>query len=134
MATHNKWLKPATKTVTCFANKTAKQPPFLRRLSQALCCFRKMNKFEKWSLIEKELMAAYKLLPRVVVESDEGYRKEDFLSYIKAKELLLAMEELDGVIEDNKSPCEKFWDHLIEAAKIMEHPHVTRYESIRSAT
>ena len=93
-----------------------------------------MNKREKCSSIEKELIAAYELLPKNVVESDEGYRKEDFLSYIKANELLLAMEELDGVIENNQSPCKKFWGHLIEAAKIMGHPHVTRYESIRSAT
>lgn len=93
-----------------------------------------MNKLEKWSSIEKELMAAYELLPRSVVESDEGYRKEDFLSYIKANELLLAMEELDGVIEDNQSPSKEFWEHLIKAAKIMGHSHVTRYEFICSST
>ncbi|MCG7495619.1 hypothetical protein MHO82_01930 [Vibrio sp. Of7-15] len=49
-------------------------------------------------------MAAYELLPETTIESDNGYRKNDFFDYIAANELLLAMEELDGVIEDNPIP------------------------------
>lgn len=93
-----------------------------------------MSLQEKWKSIEQELMAAYQLLPEDVVESDNGYREDDFLSYIEANELLLAMEELDGVIEDNQSPGKEFWTHLINAAKLMNHNHAIRYESIRSAT
>ena len=88
---------------------------------------------EKKEKIETELMQAYQLLPRDLVESDNGYREACFLSYIKANELLLAMEELDGVVEDNVSPCKIFWTHLINAANLMQHSHVVRYKSIRAA-
>ena len=93
-----------------------------------------MSKQKKWEAIEKELMAAYHMLPNDIIESDNGYRKEIFKSYIKANELLFAMEELDGVIEDNKSPGCECWTHLINAAKLMKHLHIHRYESIRSST
>lgn len=89
---------------------------------------------EKWSAIEAELRAARALLPAGINESDNGYRESDFISYIEANELLLAMEELDGVIEDNPSPGYEFWTHLINAAKLMKHPHAARYQSIRAAT
>ncbi|AFU99529.1 hypothetical protein [Simiduia agarivorans] len=93
-----------------------------------------MEQIERWALIEAELMAAFVLLPETTVESDCGYRKDDFLSYIKANELLLAMEELDGVIEDNPSPSSTFWLHLINASKLMDCRHLERYELILNAT
>ncbi len=93
-----------------------------------------MELTEKWALIEAELMAAFELLPRNTVESDNGYRKEDFFGYINANELLLAMEELDGVIEDNPSPSKEFWYHLISASKLMGNIHLTKCESILNAT
>ena len=93
-----------------------------------------MSLQQTWAAIERELMAAYRLLPEDVIESGNGYREKDFLSYIDANELLLAMEELDGVIEDNPSPGKEFWSHLINAAKLMNHNHAIKYESIRSAT
>lgn len=64
----------------------------------------KYDSSERWQKIEAELMAAYELLPETTIESDNGYRKNDFFDYIAANELLLAMEELDGVIEDNPIP------------------------------
>ena len=92
-----------------------------------------MDLIEKWKLIEAELMAAYKLLPDETIESGDGYCEEDFLTYIHHNELLLAMEELDGVIVDNGIPCKKFWSHLINAAKLMNHGHEERYKSIKLA-
>jgi hypothetical protein len=90
-----------------------------------------MSQQDSWAKIEKELMAAHRLLPENVIESDNGYRAEDFLAYIAANELLLAMEELDGVIEDNPNPGKEFWTHLINAAKLMKHNHAIKYASIR---
>ncbi|EIU7005203.1 hypothetical protein L5163_004595 [Vibrio parahaemolyticus] len=92
-----------------------------------------MTQIEIWQKIEAELMAAYALLPKTTIESDNGYRKIDFFDYIAANELLLAMEELDGVIEDNPSPSKQFWNHLIQAANLMGHSHADRYKSIQSA-
>ncbi|MCB5227381.1 hypothetical protein JAO78_011200 [Alishewanella sp. 16-MA] len=79
-------------------------------------------------------MAAFELLPSNTIESDNGYRKGDFLDYINANELLLAMEELDGVIEDNPSPSKEFWVRLISASKLMGNKHLVKYESILNAT
>ena len=93
-----------------------------------------MNQAEKWVKIESELMAAFNLLPECIVESDNGYRKADFISFLEANELLLAMEELDGVIEDNPNPGREFWEHLLKAAKLMGHLHANRYESILAST
>lgn len=93
-----------------------------------------MNQAEKWEKIEVELRAAYSLLPENVVESDNGYRESDFLAFIEANELLLAMEELDGVIEDNPNPGSKFWEHLLKAANLMGHLHANRYKSILAST
>ncbi|OCQ23146.1 hypothetical protein A7985_04130 [Pseudoalteromonas luteoviolacea] len=93
-----------------------------------------MNLTEKWSYIEAELISAFELLPSNIVESDNGYRKKDFFDYIKANELLLAMEELDGVIEDNPSQSKEFWQHLINASKLMGNKHLVKYESIIKAT
>jgi hypothetical protein len=89
---------------------------------------------EKWSAIRAELLAAKALLPEDIIESDNGYREADFNAHLEANELLLAMEELDGIIEDNPSPSREFWSHLISAAKLMGHPHADRYESIQAAT
>ncbi|WP_203141452.1 hypothetical protein [Marinobacter mangrovi] len=93
-----------------------------------------MNQAEKWEKIEVELRAAYSLLPENVVESENGYRESDFLSYLEANELLLAMEELDGVIEDNPNPGREFWEHLLKAANLMGHLHANRYKSILAST
>jgi len=84
--------------------------------------------------IHAQIMAAYQLLPENVIESDDGFRKDDFLEYISSGNLLMAMEELDGVILDNPSPSKIFWTHLINAAEMMGHNHRYRYESIRGAT
>tara|TARA_R110000764_G_scaffold113964_2_gene201067 strand:+ start:177 stop:461 length:285 start_codon:yes stop_codon:yes gene_type:complete len=93
-----------------------------------------MNQAERWGRIEKELKAAFSLLPENVVESDNGYRESDFLSFLEANEMLLAMEELDGVIEDNPNPGREFWEHLLKAASLMGHLHANRYESILAST
>ncbi|EJG1806189.1 TPA: hypothetical protein ACN32H_004642 [Vibrio parahaemolyticus] len=92
-----------------------------------------MTQVDIWQKVEVELMAAYTLLPETTIESDNGYRKVDFFAYIAANELLLAMEELDGVIEDNPIPSKQFWSHLIQAANMMGHSHADRYKSIQSA-
>ncbi|MFT5220495.1 MAG: hypothetical protein ACI9LO_000807 [Planctomycetota bacterium] len=53
--------------------------------------------------------------------------------YFSFKEYLLAMEELDSVVEDNPDPGPDFWGHLITAAKIVGHvTNLNRYEHIRS--
>ena len=94
-----------------------------------------MSISNKWELISAELLAAYKLLPTETKESDFGYREEDFLEYLSVNELRLAMEELVGVIEDNKSPGHLFWEHLIEAATLMNRPeHAKKYEQYKVAT
>ncbi|WP_219079148.1 hypothetical protein [Vibrio parahaemolyticus] len=91
-----------------------------------------MIQVERWQKIEAELMAAYALLPETTIESDNGYRKIEFLITLPQMKLLLAMEELDGVIEDNPIPSKQFWNHLIQAANMMGHSHADRYKSIRS--
>lgn len=93
-----------------------------------------MNQVEKWERIEVELRTAFSLLPMNVVESDDGFRMSDFLSFLEAKELLLAMEELDGVVEDNPNPGRNFWEHLLNAANLMGHLHANRYRSILAST
>jgi hypothetical protein len=92
-----------------------------------------INKFKKWQLIEVELRAAYAILPENIIESADGYCEEDFLTYLDHNELLMAMEELDGIIVDNLLPSKQFWTHLIQAANLMEHGHAERYKSIRDA-
>ncbi len=94
-----------------------------------------MSKTEKWKLISEELIAAYKLLPSDIKESDFGYSKEDFLQYLSVNELRLAMEELDGVMENNTSPGVLFWENMINAASLMSRPeHATKYERFKLAT
>lgn len=94
-----------------------------------------MDLNQKWKLISDELIAAHKLLPSDVNESDFGYSEEDFLQYLAVNELRLAMEELDGVMENNPSPGSVFWEHLIKAANLMNKPeHVEKYENIKFAT
>lgn len=92
-----------------------------------------MDKFDKWALIETELIAAFEILPKNVKQSANGYCKADFQEYIQHNELLLAMEELDGVIIDNAILPKHFWNHMIKAAELMEHDHADRYKSIRGA-
>jgi hypothetical protein len=88
-----------------------------------------MSITQKWKLISEELLAAYKLLPVGIIESDFGYSEEDFLQYLSVNELGLAMEELDGVMENNSSPGTLFWEHMIKAADLMNRSeHATKYE------
>lgn len=84
-------------------------------------------------LIKAALIAAFEQLPDTVVESDNGYCKAVFLDYFNSNQLLLAMEELDGVIEDNSSPSKAFWQHLSKAAGLMNNRHLVKYQSILSA-
>jgi len=96
---------------------------------------RVMSINQKWDLISEELLSAYKLLPIAIKESDFGYRKEDFIQYLSVNELRLAMEELDGVMEDNPNPGVSFWDHMIKAASLMNRPeHVNKYQQFKIAT
>ncbi len=96
---------------------------------------RVMSTTEKWKLISEELLAAYKLLPSDIKESNFGYTKDDFLQYLSVNELRLAMEELDGVMENNTSPGVLFWEHMINAANLMNRPeHAIKYERIKVAT
>jgi len=84
--------------------------------------------------LENELWAACRLLPAETMESKEGYDSHYFLACMKKSEYVCAMEELEGVIGDNQSPGKAFWLHLITAAELLNHPHVTRYESILRLT
>ena len=94
-----------------------------------------MSITQKWKVISEELLAAYKLLPSGIKESDFGYREEEFLQYLSVNELRLAMEELDGVMENNTSPGTLFWEHMIKAASLMNRPeHATKYEQFKVAT
>ncbi|MGJ8694653.1 MAG: hypothetical protein ACSHW0_19520 [Thalassotalea sp.] len=94
-----------------------------------------MSISKNWKLISEQLLSAYKLLPVGIKQSDFGYSEEDFLQYLSVNELRLAMEELDGVMEDNSSPGVLFWEHMIKAAKLMSRPeHATKYERFKSAT
>lgn len=89
----------------------------------------------KWKQISDELLAAYNLLPIGVIESDFGYSKEDFLQYLSVNELRLAMEELDGVMENNTNPGVVFWEHMINAASLMNRvEHITKYEQYKLVT
>lgn len=85
-------------------------------------------------LIEVELWAAYKLIPQDIIQTPDGYDEEYFLECMAKGQLLFAMEELDGVIVENKGPGKQFWVHLIEAAKLMNHCHIERYRSILKST
>ena len=91
-----------------------------------------LNKIETWNKIEQELLAAYNELPEEVVESDEGYRESDFKSYLNAGEWGLALEELEGVIEDNPIPGKKYWKHMMEAAILMKLNSANEYEKFIS--
>jgi hypothetical protein len=94
-----------------------------------------MSLTQKWKLISEELLVAYKLLPAEIIESDFGYSEEDFLQYLSVNELRLAMEELDGVMENNTSPGTLFWGHMIKAANLMNLPeHATKYGQFKVAT
>jgi len=93
-----------------------------------------MDKLQKWALIEEQLIKAFNLLPSDITESDFGYRKEDFLEYIRHNEFRLAMEELDGVVEDNPAPRKEFWQHLINAAEIMGNSRVQKYRTFLDVT
>jgi len=94
-----------------------------------------MSATQKWEQISEELLEAYKLLPSDINESDFGYSEEDFLQYLSVNELRLAMEELDGVMENNTSPGVLFWEHMINAANLMNRPeHATKYEQFKVAT
>jgi hypothetical protein len=94
-----------------------------------------MSTTQKWKSISEELLAAHKLLPSDIKESDFGYSQEDFLEYISVNELRLAMEELDGVMENNTSPGVLFWVHMIKAANLMNRPeHAKKYEQFKVAT
>ena len=94
-----------------------------------------MSITQKWKLISEELLAAYKLLPAGIIESDFGYSEEDFLQYLSVNEFGLAMEELDGVMENNTSPGSFFWEHMIKAADLMNRSeHATKYGQFKVAT
>ena len=93
-----------------------------------------MSITQKWKLISDELLAAYNILPSTILESDFGYSKEDFLQYLSINELRLAMEELDGVMVNNITPGELFWDHMIKAATLMDRSeHIVKYEQFKLA-
>ena len=85
-------------------------------------------------LIEIELWAAHKLIPSGIVQTPDGYDEAYFLECMGKGQFLFAMEELDGVIVENKSPGKEFWIHLIKAAKLMNHGHIERYRSILQST
>ncbi len=93
-----------------------------------------MDKLELWKKIQEELLSAQKLLPKNVVESDFGYRESDFRMFIDANELGLAIDELDGVMEDNPNPGREFWTHMIIAAKLMDLEKETAYEKYKPAS
>ncbi|AMN12057.1 hypothetical protein ACZ81_10945 [Alteromonas macleodii] len=93
-----------------------------------------MDKLMKWKLIENELWQAHQLLPKNIKQSDFGYREVDFLEYLSHNELRLAMEELDGVIVDNPSPSKEFWQHLVNAANLMNSKKEPTYKQFIDAT
>ena len=44
------------------------------------------------------------------------------------------MEELDGVMVNNITPGELFWDHMIKAAILMDRSeHIVKYEQFKLA-
>jgi len=93
-----------------------------------------MNIAGKWAQISELLLFAHNALPTGIRESDFGYSKEDFLQYLSVNELRLAMEELDGVMEDNPNPGPLFWKHMIEAANLMnKFEHAKKYEQFKVA-
>lgn len=85
-------------------------------------------------LIEKELWAAHKLIPSDVIQTPEGYDEEYFFECMEKHQYLAAMEELDDVIVENRSPGKEFWLHLVEVAKLLNHGHIERYRSILRST
>ena len=83
----------------------------------------------------KELMSAYAQINQPIFESDPGFIQKHFDSYLQSNEYLLAMEELDSIIDENPDPGIEFWNHMIAAAKILGHtPSLKRYEHIKSLT
>lgn len=91
-----------------------------------------MSNIQKWKLISDELLAAHALLSPSIKQSDLGYRESDFLQYLSVNELGLAIDELDGVMEDNISPGNQFWEHMIKAASLMSRVNkIEKYEQFK---
>ena len=113
------------------AEKALLKSPYVKRYVAR----RVMSFTNTWKQISDELLAAYNLLPSTIQESDFGYSKGDFLQYLSVNELRLAMEELDGVMENNTNPGTLFWEHMIKAASLMNRiEHVEKYKQFRIAT
>ena len=84
---------------------------------------------------KKTLMSAYALIKKPIYESDPGFTQDHFDSYMQTNEYLLAMEELDSIIDENPDPGIEFWEYLIAAAQMLGHePSLKRYVHIKSLT
>ena len=70
---------------------------------------------ESWTRAQAHLSRAAALLPASLVESDEGGRLDRYREWIEHNELELALDELEGLGENNPVP-RPFWAHLRDAA------------------
>lgn len=77
---------------------------------------------ESWERTRAHLSRAAALLPASPVESDEGGRVDRYHEWLDHNELELALDELEGIGDNNVVP-RAFWGHLRDAAREMGLEH-----------
>lgn len=81
---------------------------------------------QSWAITRGHLDKARHLLPETLRDSIEGWSLERYEECIDHNELELALEELEGVGDENHAPT-AFWNELLAAAENMElAKHVER--------
>ncbi|MBL8755003.1 MAG: hypothetical protein JNK15_16985 [Planctomycetes bacterium] len=78
---------------------------------------------EIWNRTQGHLSHAADLLPAGLFQSDDGGRLDRYREWIEHNELELALDELEGLGENNRVP-RQFWIHLRDAAleiQLAEH-------------
>ena len=86
-----------------------------------------MGAHQDWAETERQLELARRLLPLTLVEASAEGTLARYQEFLAANELALAMDELEGLGEQNASTAQ-FWGHLAEAARRMQlHGYAARY-------
>ena len=81
----------------------------------------------RWSRVVAHLETALALLPASPSESAESGRVTQYQEFVRANELELALDELEGLGQRNAVHGE-FWARLLGAAEEMGlHAHAIRY-------
>jgi len=73
---------------------------------------------QSWAVTRGHLDNARHLLPERLRDSDEGWSLERYEEWLAHNELELALEELEGLGDENDAPT-AFWAELLAAAENM---------------